>query len=111
MTYRLIDGDYALDGNGGIATVSGREALLQNAVQALTARRGRFYPNKEFGSRIREELQEPENAYALAFAQQALDAMHGVFVTKAEKNGNRIIFRLFLNNREEEVAICFEDDL
>ena len=52
MELKLIDGDYAADASGGLATVSGIEELAQRVLMKLTARRGSFPLMPDYGSRL-----------------------------------------------------------
>lgn len=53
MTNKIIDGDYVKsNGAARLQTVDYIDEVLQNAKIILTARRGKFYPNKDFGSLI-----------------------------------------------------------
>lgn len=111
MTYGLINGDYVRGVDGKLLTVDGVREVLQNVMLQLTATRGRFYPNKDFGSDLKTKMQAPPEAYALAYARQALGDTDGVFVTKATVNLGDIVFTLQINNSEEEVSISLEDDV
>ena len=64
--------------------------------------RGRFYPYKDFGSRL-HEVAAPINTYALAYAQQALAETDGIHVIQAEQQGKIIQFTLLINNTEGKV--------
>ena len=53
MTNKIIDGDYVKsNGAARLQTVDYIDEVLQNAKIILTAHRGEFYPNKDFGSLI-----------------------------------------------------------
>jgi len=80
MTYKLTDGDYVRT-TDGLETCDNLDEIRQNVYMVLYAERGKFYPNKEFGSQIRQNTQLPRTPYARAYAMQALDGMDGVFVT------------------------------
>ncbi len=108
--YKLIDGEYVKDG-GELLTVEYIEALLQNISLILHAERGKFYPDKDFGSRIREIKREPFEEYAAAYIRQALYGLDGVFVKSVKKNGNEITVSLTINNEDREVVLPFENDI
>lgn len=111
MSYRLVDGEYALDGGGNPIPIEYYEDLLQKVLLALKAKRGKFYPNKDFGSRLNEIEKEPFEKYAESYARQALDGFDGVFVKKVIKDGNALTFQLLVNEREEEVILQIEEDI
>lgn len=52
METKLVHGDYVPDGLGGVERLSGADALLGRVLYRLTARRGRFPPLPELGSRL-----------------------------------------------------------
>ena len=90
-----------------------REAFhdaLHHAAVALRAERGRFYPDKSFGSQL-SRLTPPVNAYALAYARQALAETDGVFAVKAEKNGGMVQVTLLINNEEGTVSIRLNEEI
>ncbi len=111
MISRLENGDYVKGENGALETVELAEELLQNAFITLKAKRGRFYPNKNFGSRIYEINGEPFSEYALSYARQALDETDGVFALKCEIKDGCAVFVLLINNEEREVRIQLENNL
>lgn len=113
MTNKIFNGDYVAKSDGtGLETVDYIDELLQNIKINLTARRGSFYPNKDFGSLIRaEKLENPMEEYALAYARQSLDNLNGVFVKSALINGNILTINLEINNTERQVEIELENNL
>ena len=52
MELKLQDGRYVFDRSGALQTVEGRDELLQRALMRLAARRGSFWPDPEYGSRL-----------------------------------------------------------
>ncbi|MCR5206855.1 MAG: hypothetical protein K6C14_00070 [Eubacterium sp.] len=112
MALRVIDGDYKRDAQTGKAlTVQYIEELLQNAFTALNTRRGRFYPNKSFGSRIKELNREPADKYAFIYAAEALDGLDGVTVKSAELENGRAVISLLINDTEGQVSIRLENNV
>ena len=84
MSLLLRNRDYARDGNGGVTAVSGGEALLNEALFRLTARRGSFPFPPRLGSRmgeLRREKPSDWDALARQFAVEALDGLEDVTVT------------------------------
>lgn len=83
MSLLLRNRDYARDGNGGVTAVSGGEALLNEALFRLTARRGSFPFLPRLGSRmgeLRREKPSDWDALARQFAVEALDGLEEVTV-------------------------------
>jgi len=92
MSLLLKERDYAADGNGGVAVVTGAEALLHEALFRLTARRGSFPFLPELGSRMEELRREKPSAWdelARQFAVEALDGLEGVTVAGASARRER----------------------
>ena len=86
MSLLMKDRDYAADGNGGVAAVWDAEALLNEALFRLTARRGSFPFLPKLGSRmgeLRREKPSDWDALARQFAVEALDGLEDVTVTGA----------------------------
>lgn len=113
MSLRLRNGDYIPDGAGDFKKAEGTEALLEEAMFRLTARRGGFAPWPELGSRLyllHREKPEARNGAARSYAQEALTDM-GIQVTGAETkdSGEGILVTLELrvqgNERTMEVTI------
>ncbi len=86
MSLLLKDRDYAADGNGGVVVVRDGEALLNEVLFRLTARRGSFPFLPELGSRMDRLRREKPSAWevlARQFAVEALDDLEDVAVTGA----------------------------
>lgn len=81
------------------------EEILKNAVRCLMVKRGRFYADKNFGSKIRANQ---SNAEILAYARQSVDKLDGVFVKSAVKNKNSVTFVLTVNGEERSVTADFD---
>lgn len=81
------------------------DEILKNAVRCLTVRRGRFYADKNFGSKI---LACQSNAEILAYARQSVEKLDGVFVKSAVKNNNSVTFVLTVNGEERSVIADFD---
>ena len=103
MTEKIINGDYVKEGRG-LAEVQHIEELLQNAVLALTAIRGAFYPDKNFGSQLKSSGEKNE-ALAACYARQALSGFDGVFIKSAKINENGYTFAVFVKDEERQVQI------
>ena len=112
MADKLTDGDYTLiSGGHGLTQCDYIDELLQNACILLRARRGEFYPDKNFGSRISTIDKNPMNAYLLDYARQALDLVDGVYVKNAEFSDDGAVFDLIINDKERRLLINSEDNL
>lgn len=113
MTNKIVNGDYQVGTfEFDAVKVDYIDELVQNIQIILTMRRGSFYPNKDFGSLIRkEQLGEPKEEYALAYARQALDCLDGVFVKSALVTESKITFNIDINDVERQVSIELENNL
>lgn len=86
MSLLLAGRDYAADGNGGVTVVRDGEALLNEVLFRLTARRGSFPFLPELGGRMEQLRREKPSAWevlARQFAVEALDGLKDVTVTGA----------------------------
>ena len=52
MELKLRNGRYTVSAAGVLETVAGTEETLQRVLLRLTARRGAFWPDREYGSRL-----------------------------------------------------------
>ena len=115
MTDRLINGDYAIAPNQkALVSCDYIDELVQNAYILLSAKLGRFYPNKSFGSRINEltSLQQPIDEYAEAYARQALAQLDGVYVKSAAVNNSQSVDVIIVaNDTERQVNIRFGNNI
>ncbi len=112
MALKLTDGDYEKAADGvHLREVDGLDTLLQSAWIALRAERRRFYPDKEFGSRICQAQNEPLTETLTAYAAEALERVDGVYVVKTECSGSSAVFTLLLNGHERQVSIDLNDYL
>ena len=75
---------------------------LISSRQLLNTGRGRFYPDKNFGSQL-ALLQSPINACAAAYAAQALAESDGIDIVDARQQGNTVVFYLNINGEEGRV--------
>lgn len=110
MTNKIVNGDYVIS-DGKLSQTEYIDELLQNAKILLTASRGCFYPDKNFGSSIKRTVGRLSNQYALLLARQALDTLDGVYVKQAELNGSQLCFALEINDEERQVTLDFESNI
>ncbi len=79
--------------------------MLGRAILNIKARRRKFYPNKNFGSFIKDINTEPYEQWALAFANQALDGLDGVYAVGVRSAQDGTVLKLMINRREYEVEL------
>lgn len=95
MGLSLRNGDYVPDGTGGLRRTEGREALLEQVLFRLTARRGTFPFLPELGSRLWQLGQLPaarRQSAAEQYVEEALAAEPGLTVEQViltESGGGR----------------------
>lgn len=112
MTELIENGDYVkCDDKTGLKKTQYTDELLQNIKILLTARRGKFYPNKNFGSHIREITGEPKAEYALNYARQAVSSIDGVYVKSAHIGSAEIVFTLEINDEERQVSVNIDNNI
>ena len=81
MALMLRDGDYVPDGAGGLRTVEGAEALLQEVLFRLQARRGGLPFLPWLGSRLSFLPREKHRARAALARQYAAEALEELDVS------------------------------
>ena len=109
MTDLIINGDYATaDQDSGLQTVEHIPRILQDVTMHLGIKRGKFYPNKDYGTALQGDMR-PLAQYALACARQALYDFDGVYVKNAVQNEDTITYYPVINNEEWQVSVKYED--
>ena len=88
---KLRNGDYIPDGAGGFQCLRGRQAILEDALFLLSARRGGFAPMPELGSRLYLLAREKSGAresMARVYVREALEPLGievmGITLTEGE---------------------------
>lgn len=109
MTELIVDGDYLPVSDGGdLQMTEDMEQVIQEVLMHLTIRRGKFYPNKDYGTAL-ESSMLPFDKYALACARQALDEFDGVCVKRAVSDGRTVVYDIMINNEERQVSVNYEN--
>lgn len=112
MAYKLVNGDYIISpGKSTPDECFYIDELAQNAFVLLTTKRGKFYPNKDFGSLIYAIDESLKAAYLDAAARQAVDSLDGVYIKNVSYSGNDAVIVLTANDTERTVIIQNEDNL
>lgn len=114
MELKLRDGAYVISPAGLPETVSGAEEILQRALLRLAARRGSFWPDPEYGSRLHTlcRLKPGQRASAARlFAAEALEGERDVILedvtyTPGEGDGGTVAVTLLLaDGTETELSL------
>ena len=103
MTPEITNGDYVKSGNA-LKEIEHLDALLQDVALNIRAERGRFYPDKNFGSHIFSSKNMDED-YILVLARQAVSGINGVYIKSAKRNDKNFEFTVIINNLERQVLI------
>lgn len=112
MADKIENGDYSLVDDGrGLKQIEHFDEMLQNVAVTLNVRRGRFYPNKDFGCNVINSSKQPVLEYALNYARQAVDSIDGVYIKGAEFENDNICFTVLINGREGQVRIGIENNI
>lgn len=104
MTEKIENGDYVYE-NGMLQTLEHTKAVLQSLQILLQCPRGKYYPNKNFGSHIPEMKIQAPNDLVLAYARQAVSEIDGVFIKSVEIDNGQAVFDVLVNNEEGKVYI------
>ena len=78
MSLLLDERDYVADGNGGVTVVRDGEALVNEVLFRLAARRGSFPFLPELGSRMGQLRREKPSAWETLAQQFAAEALAGL---------------------------------
>ncbi|WP_177916825.1 hypothetical protein [uncultured Eubacterium sp.] len=84
-----------------ISSIDYTDGLVRAAALALIIPRGKFYPDKNFGSNVK--YTEPI-ALTLARARQAVEHLDGVYVKSVERRDDGLlVFNLSVNDIQRQV--------
>lgn len=115
MSLLLKERDYAADGNGGVTVVRDGDAVVNEVLFRLTARRGSFPFLPELGSRMEQLRREKPSAWeslARQFAVEALAGLDGVTVTGAavrrERDALMVTVAVLWQNTSLSVTVQLE---
>ncbi len=111
MSYKINNGEYETDESGMPIKVCYKDELLQNAALAIGCKRGRFYPDKDFGSRLSMLCREPIEEYAESYIRQALSALDGAFLKKVTRGDGVLTAEFEINGEEKEVVFQLEEGI
>lgn len=107
MDNKIENGDWAVTRNT-LSVVYGEDEMIGHVEARLSAKKGRFYPNKDFGSllyTLKDSQDENKDMLALQYSRQALSDMSGVFVEKAIVADDEAKIKIAFDNRSKEVII------
>lgn len=82
--------------------------ILQNALRAICCPRGRFYPDKNYGSKIKNSVTSItalSDKQLLDYARQAVSDIDGVTVKSVNVGSKNIKFTILVNNERGQVSI------
>lgn len=82
------------------------DEILKSCTVAMKCPRGRFYPNKNFGSHIAEVSSNAFSDELLAYARQAVAEIDGVYVKSVEITGENALFTVLINEIQRQVNIA-----
>ena len=112
MSLLLKNRDYTSDGRGSVASVSGGEALLNEVLFRLSARRGAFPLMPELGSRLYLLRSEKPSAWGALAGQYAAEALSDLDVTVTgagvTAEGDRLHIRVDLTWQGETLTVELE---
>lgn len=107
IDYKIENGDWVYR-NDSIDIVRGVNEIMGHVEARLYAKKGKFYPNKDFGSllfTLKDSQDENRDMQALQYARQALSDMPDIFVEKATVDGGEAIVTIIFDGSEKEVII------
>lgn len=84
------------------------EQIIKDCVGVITCPIGKFYPDKNYGSRIHTEC---ELGRLLAAARLAVSKLDGVYIKNGKTDGNILLLSVLINNNERTVHIDLEKNV
>lgn len=113
MELKLRNGSYVLTAAGLPETVSGAEETLQRVLMRLTARRGAFWPDPDYGSRLYtlSRLKPAQRAAAArqyvaeALSEETDVTVEDVAYVPGTDDSATVAVTLLLGGRETELTI------
>lgn len=107
MDNKIENGDWQIK-RSSVVVVHGEEEMMGHIEARLCAKKGLFYPDKDFGSllyTLKDSEEETKDMLALQYARQALSDIPGVLVEKATIDENEAKIKIAFDNRSKEVII------
>jgi hypothetical protein len=86
-------------------------SALTDCFTAFVCPLGEFYPNKDYGSKIKQSIGKIDSQTLLCYARQAVSDMDGVYVKSVELSSLGADFTVMINDEERTVNIPIEQDL
>ncbi len=80
------------------------ESILCDCVTELNCPLGAFYPDKNYGSKIKNSIML-NNEKLLAYARQAVAMIDGVYIKSVETNTKNALFEIMINDEKRQVCI------
>lgn len=78
------------------------EQIIKDCIAALNCPSGKFYPDKNYGSRINGEA---DINSLLSAARLAVNKISGVYIKSGKKENNKLILSVSINEKEERTVI------
>ena len=94
--------------NRVISNLEDIDSVLRSVSMALKCSKDKFYPNKDYGSRLKYNMGVGE---LIARARCAVEQIDGVYIKSAKLNGNLLEIIVLINDTERSVSINLEQDI
>ena len=115
MEIRLDNGEYVTDDLGMTQRVTGNEEILQRVMMRLRARRGAFWPDRDYGSRLWTLGRIPKSQRPNAARQFAAEALADekdvelldVSYAETGDGGAQIAVTVGVGGAEAEISVNF----
>lgn len=79
------------------------ENILKACAQAIYCSKGSFYPDKDYGSNVRDARGNARLLYS--FASAALANIDGVYLNSASVSGGNAVFDVIINGESRQVVV------
>ncbi len=80
------------------------DSILCDCVMAVLCPLGEFYPDKDYGSQIKNSA-DIDSGILLAYARQAVNKINGVYIKSVKTDNKEAQFDVVINDSERQVSI------
>lgn len=84
------------------------EQIIRDCIAAISCPAGKFYPDKNYGSRL---IADYEINHLLSAARLAVSEMDGVYIKNGKIDDNTLLLSVLINNEERTVGIKLETNV
>lgn len=84
------------------------EQIIKDCISAISCPKGKFYPDKNYGSRL---IGDDEINRLLSAARLAVSKIDGVYIKNGRIENSTLLLSVLINNEERTVDIKLETNV